>query len=407
MGRMVPRFLALAAVLGLSSAALAADWPCWRGPDHNGISKETHWRDTWPAGGPPIAWRASVGTGFSSFAVSRGKLYSLGNTDDQDTVPCLDAATGKEVWKHSYDAPRDPKAFEGGPTATPAVDGNRVYTLSRRGDLFCFTAADGKVVWSKNIATETEQRVPGWGFSGSPIVCDDLLLLTVGAAGVAVDKMTGKLVWNSERKDAGYSSPVPFRRGGDWFAIFSSEDDYAAVNIRTGKALWHVDWPTRYGVNAADPIVVGDRVLISSGYNKGTTLVTTVGGVPATVWKNKALRTQINPAVLIGGFVYGIDGDAGNRANLTCVELATGATKWTEASVGCGSLMAADGRLIVLSDQGELMVAPASPDGFKPTAKAKVLDGKCWTVPVLADGRLYCRNAAGDLVCVDLRTKSN
>jgi outer membrane protein assembly factor BamB len=397
------RLSALATMFALAASVGAADWPCWRGPDHTGISKETHWRDSWPAAGPPIAWRANVGTGFSAVAVSGGRLYTLGNTDDQDTVYALDALTGKQIWKHSYDAPRDPKAFEGGPTSTPAVDGDRVYTLSRRGDLFCFDAPTGKIIWSKNIATDTDQRVPGWGLSGSPIVHENLLLLNVGDAGLALDKLTGKVVWTSERKDAGYSSPLPFRRGDGWFAVFSSEDGYVAVNARTGKEFWRINWPTRYGVNAADPIIADDQVFISSGYNKGTALFPMTAGEPTAVWKNKVLRTQINSAVLIDGYVFGIDGDSGAKAKLTCVEFKSGTVRWSEPAVGYGSLMAANGRLIVLSDEGELMIAPASPEKFAPSAKAKVLDGKCWTVPVLANGRVYCRNASGELVCVDLR----
>jgi outer membrane protein assembly factor BamB len=399
------RFSALAVLLTLTSPVAGADWPSWRGPDHNGISKEIDWKDTWPTGGPTIAWRANVDIGFSSVAVSGGKLYTLGNADDRDTVACLDALTGKQIWKHSYDAALDPKSFEGGPTATPAVDGERVFTLSRRGDLFCFDAASGNVVWSKNIATDTDQRIPSWGLSGSPIVHEHLLLLNIGDAGLAVDKATGKVVWSSERKDAGYSSPMPFRRAGEWFAIFSNEECYVAANIRTGKELWRITWETKYSVNAADPIVAGDRVLISSGYNKGTALFPMTSGEPKATWKNKVLRTQTNPVVLLDGFVYGIDWSIESKGRLKCVELNSGNARWEDPTIGCGSLMAANGKLIVLSEDGELMIAPASPERFKPSAKAKVLDGKCWTVPVLANGRVYCRNAAGDLVCVDLREK--
>jgi outer membrane protein assembly factor BamB len=398
------RLSALAALVALAVPAAAADWPCWRGPNHNGISGETHWRDTWPAAGPPIAWRANVGTGFATVAVSGGKLFTLGNADDKDTVFCFDAITGKEVWKHSYDAPLDPKAFEGGPTATPAVDGDRVYTISRLGDLFCFDAATGKIVWSKNIATDTDQRIPSWGLSGSPRVHEKLLLLNLGDAGLALDKLTGKVVWNSERKDAGYSTPLPFRRGGEWFAVFSNDEAYVAVNVLNGKELWRINWPTQYGVNAADPIIADEQVLISSGYNKGSALFPTTVSQPKALWMEKVLRTQINSGVLLDGFVYGIDGDSGARAKLTCVELKTGKVKWSEPTVGYGSLTAANGRLIVLSDEGELMIAPVSPEKFVPSAKAKVLDGKCWTVPVLANGHVYCRNAAGDIVCVDLRS---
>ena len=194
--------------------AAGADWPCWRGPDHNGISKETHWKDTWPAGGPTISWRANVGTGFSAVAVANGRLHALGNADDQDTVVCLDAITGKELWKHSYDASLDPKAFEGGPTSTPAIDGDRVYTLSRRGDLFCFDAANGKVIWNKNIATDTDQRVPGWGLSGSPIVHEDLLLLNVGDAGLAhrQDHRQGRVEFRAQGRRLFVAGAVPQRR---------------------------------------------------------------------------------------------------------------------------------------------------------------------------------------------------
>jgi outer membrane protein assembly factor BamB len=390
-------------LLLLALPAVAADWPRWRGPALTGVSAETGWRDTWPAAGPPVAWRANVGTGFSAVAVSRGRLYTLGNADDTDTVHCLDAATGQPVWTHAYPAPRDPNLFEGGPTATPTVDGDHVYTLSRPGDLFCLDAATGKIVWSKNVPKETGQRVPGWGCAGSPVVHEDLLLLNLGAAGTALEKATGKVVWSSAEKDAGYSSPVPFRRGGDWFAVFSGEDAYVAADVRTGKELWRMRWTTTYGVNAADPIVSGDRVLISSGYNKGAALLDTAGAKPAVVWQNKVLRNQINSSVLLDGHVYGIDGDTTGVAKLKCVEWATGNARWADAAAGCGSVTAAGGKLIVLSDTGELMVAPASPAKFATTARAKVLDGKCWTVPVLADGRLYCRNADGDLVCVDVR----
>ncbi|HTK76576.1 MAG TPA: PQQ-binding-like beta-propeller repeat protein [Gemmataceae bacterium] len=384
-------------------AAVADDWPCWRGPNHNGISAENGWVDSWPREGPKTLWRANVGTGFCTVAVAGGRLFTIGNKDDIDTVHCLDAESGKPIWQHSYPAPTDPNLFEGGPTATPTVDGDHVYTLSRQGDLFCFAAATGNVVWSQNVIKEAKQRVPSWGLAGSPLVHQSLLLLNLGDAGVALEKRTGKVVWNSEVKDPGYSSPVPFRRGGQWFAVISCEDAYVAVNIETGKELWRIDWPTNYGVNAADPIVSGDEVFLSSGYNKGCGLFKTSDGQPTAVWQNKNLRNQINSSVLVDGFLYGIDGDTASRTRLRCVDLKTGATRWEEESVGCGSLTAAAGRLIILSDRGELVIAKASPDKFQAIARAKVLEGKCWTVPVLANGRIYCRNADGEVVCLDVR----
>jgi len=398
---------ALSGLSAVSPSAFAEDWPCWRGPSHDGISAEKGWLDKWPRKGPPVAWKAAVGTGFSSVAVSKGRAYTMGNADGKDTVWCFDAATGKKVWSHSYPAELGDNLFEGGPTSTPAVHDGRVCTLSRWGDVYCFDAATGKVRWSKNVQKETGAPVPSWGFGGSPLAQDNLLLLNVGSAGMALDRDTGKLVWKSAKEEAGYSTPVPFRRGEARLALFSSGSAFTAVDVRTGKERWQIAWDTRYGVNAADPIVSGDHVFLSSGYGKGAGLFRLGDGAPKEVWKKRTLRTQCNPAVLLGGHCYGIDGDTTGRPVLKCVELKTGAVRWSEEGVGSGSLIAADGKLIVLSDKGELLVARASPKEFRPSARAQVLGGKCWTAPVLANGRIYCRNADGDLVCVDVRKTEN
>ncbi len=394
--------LVLGVGLGLSRAE---DWPQWRGPNQQGISKETGWLDRWPEGGPPVSWRANVGLGFSSIVVARARAFTLGHVDDADSVVCLDADTGKELWRHSYPADLGDKFFEGGTTGTPTVDGDRVFTLSRWGDCFCFEAASGRVVWSRNVPKETGIRIPGWGYSGSPVVFRDLLILNIGDAGLALEKSSGRIVWRSEDKDAGYSTPLLFERGGDEYVWLGSGQSYVAVHALTGREAWRVKWLTQYGVNAADPILDGDRVLLATGYGKGAALLKIGSPEPETLWKSKVLRTQMNTGVRVGEYVYGVDGDTTARAVLKCVEFATGIEKWSEAGIGSGGLMVADGRLVVLSDRGELIVAPAAPEGFKPTARAQVLGGKCWTVPVLANGRIYCRNSKGDVLAVDVRRK--
>jgi outer membrane protein assembly factor BamB len=399
------RYLVAGLIVGLlSPIAAAEDWPRWRGPQLNGISTEKGWLDKWPADGPPVLWKASVGVGFSSVSVSKGRLYTMGHADGKDTVYCLDAVTGKTLWSHSYEAELGDLYFEGGPTVTPTCDGERVFALSRWGNLFCFDTTSGRVVWSRHLQKDNNVRVPTWGFSGSPLVLGDLVLLNAGKAGMALEKDSGKVVWTSGDEEAGYSTPVPFEKNGEGFVVVSSATAFTAVSVKTGKERWRVRWLTQYGVNAADPIIAGDLVFLSSGYAKGGTVVETGGDKPKEVWRNRELRNQCNPCVLIDGFLYGIDGDTTTPTTLKCVELKTGEVQWAKEEFGFGSLMAADGKLIVLRD-GELLVAPASPKDFTPTAKAKVLDGKCWTVPVLANGRIYCRNAAGDLVCVDVRGK--
>lgn len=384
-------------------SATASDWPQYRGPGRNGISSEKGWRAQWPAEGPKTAWKAKVGLGFSSVVISQGRAATVGHDQGQDTVFCFDAATGKPLWKHSYAAELGDKYFDGGTTGTPTFDGDRLYWLSRWGDLFCFESATGKIVWSKNITEETKAPVPTWGFSGAVLVQESLLILNVGEAGTAVDKASGKLVWKSGEKDAGYSTPLPLQRNGQWTVLLGNGESYGAVSLKTGEEKWRYRWLTEYGVNASDPVVNGDQVFLSTGYGKGATLLNLASGKPEQVWKNKLLRTQLNPSVLVDGHLYGVDGDTTTSATLKCLEFATGTEKWAQPNFGSGGVIVADGRLIALSGTGELMIAPASPTGFKPTARAQILGGKCWTAPVLANGFIYCRNSRGDLVVADVR----
>ncbi len=386
------------------SRVTAHDWPNWRGPNHDGISIEKDWLDQWPKNGPAILWKASVGTGFSSFAVAKGRVYTMGNADEKDTIFCFDETSGKELWKYSYPAELGDKFFEGGTTGTPTFADDHVFILSRWGNVFCFDAASGRVVWNRNLQKDSAVRLPGWGFSSSPVVHDNLLLLNVGAAGMALETATGKTVWKSAEAEAGYCTPVPVNAAGKWTLLLSSEKAWVAVELLTGKEIWHLRWLTQYGLNAADPIPTGDRVFISSGYGKGAALLRPgTSPEPEIVWKSQVLRTQMNPAVHVGEFLYGIDGDSTEKPSLKCIELAGGRLQWADNSPGIRGIMVADGKFIAQSERGEVLVAPVSPEGFKPSARAQLLGGKCWTVPVLANGRLYCRNSRGDVVCADLR----
>lgn len=385
--------------------AFAEDWPHFRGPSRDGISIETGWVDQWPASGPRVAWKAQAGLGFSSIVVANGRAATVGHGNGQDTVFCFDATTGKPLWKHSYPAELGDKFFEGGTTGTPTWDGTHLFWLSRWGDLMCLDGQTGKVIWHKNIHTETGAPLPMWGYTGAPLVVGNLLVLNVGEAGVGVNKADGKIVWQSAAKDAGYSTPLPFESGGAKLAIFGNATNYIAVDPITGKEAWRFRWVTQYGVNAADPVVIGDRMFISTGYSKGGTLLQLSGDEPKQLWKTKALRTQMNAAVFFEGHLYGVDGDTTETGVLKCIEFSTGNEKWSEPGFGSGAVMIAGGKLIALSGNGELSIAPASPAEFKPTAKAKVIGPKCWTAPVLANGLVYCRNSRGEIVAVDLRSK--
>ena len=196
--------------------AQAADWPQWRGPNRDGISTETDWTSQWGADGPKQLFKLNVGIGCSAVAVSKGRLYTMGNANNSDTVLCLDAATGKPIWKQSYACPLDPHMFEGGPGATPTVDGDRVYTLSRAGHLHCLDAASGKVVWMKHLVKDLGGKVPTWGYAGSPLVLEKRVIVDVGAPGaatVALDKTSGEVAWKSGDEGAGYGAPLAFEQG--------------------------------------------------------------------------------------------------------------------------------------------------------------------------------------------------
>ncbi len=281
---------------------------------------------------------------------------------------------------------------------------SQVFTLSRWGDVFCFDAASGKVIWSKNIQQETGIRIPDWGFGGAPLVLGGLVVMNICEAGVALDRNTGELKWHSADKNAGYSTPLPIPDSPE-LLVTSSGQGYTAIHSQSGKEAWRIRWLTQYGVNAADPIIVGSRLFLSSGYGKGCALFELGAGGPKELWKSKVLRTQMNAAVLHDGHLYGVDGDTTEKAVLKCVDLATGTEKWARPDFGSGAVIVCAGRLIALGGSGELFIGDASPSGFNPVTHCQVLGGKTWTAPVLANGRIYCRNGRGDLVCLDVRAK--
>lgn len=396
---------AAAGALLTTTPTQSADWPRWRGPDLNGISKETGWSPKALNGEPKILWRAKIGMGFSSFAVADGRVYTTGNAADADTLFCFDAETGKELWKHSYPEPLDPKYYEGGTSATPTVDGDTVYQMARKGQAMALDAQTGKVKWAKNVAKEVGAEVPTWGFAASPFVHGDLLVLNVGKHGTALEKKTGKLVWTTGREASGYGTPVPCDVAGKkGLAIFAAKE-LVGVDSLTGKAQWSQPWKTEYDVNAADPIFDGGRVFLSSGYGTGGGLIDLANGRSKEVWANKNMHNQFNSCVLIGGHLYGITGQDGKSGDsgLACVELATGKLKWLEKSLMFGAASAAGDRLIVMGEKGELVIAEANPAKFTALSRGQVLGGKCWSVPVLANGRIYVRNAKGDVACVDVK----
>ncbi len=395
---------AVSSAILLQATAHAEDWPAWRGPACDGISKETGWLQKWPEAGLKKLWEGNVGIGFSSFSVSKGKLYTMGNIQEMDYIFCFDAETGKELWKHSYAcSSKDPNGYPG-TRATPTVDGNRVYSISRNGHFFCLDADSGKVVWSKDLVKDFGGVIPRWGYAGSPCIEKDWVLLETGAKGasvVAFDKKTGEVVWKNGSDGAGYATIIAYDNGGErCFAQFST-DQIIGRRMKDGSELWRSSWKTSYGVNAATPIIIGDEMFLSSGYGFGCALLKISPTEAKEVWRNKNMRNHVNSCVVINGNIYGYDDNS-----LKCLDYKTGEVKWSNNSYGKGALMAADGKLILYSDKAKLGLAEPSPDAFKEICNFQAIpfDGgkETWASPLLANGRIYVRNM-GKLVAYDAK----
>ena len=396
--------------------ACAADWPHWRGPDHNGISKETEWVCEWDASGPKVLWRQQVGKGSSSFAVVGGRVYTAGNSGraeptnnrswaqgrdkpvDQESIYCLDALTGQVRWTYTYAEPLVPYGYEGGPSATPTVHQGRVYMFSRSGKVFCADATSGQLQWRRDLVAELGLEEPTWGFSSSPVIQADLVILNAGQWGTALDPHSGEVKWQNGTDVAGYASAVPFSPNGEAQVLIFGAAGLAAVAVDTGQVAWAFAWKTRNQANVADPLVHGNQVFISSYYGKGCALLEIRDQQVHQVWRNKRMYSHFSSSVLIDGFIYGFSGQ-----RLKCLDWDTGKVQWAQGGLGQGSLRAANNTLLVLSEQGELAMVRANPGEYSLIATARIFRDKTWTVPVLSSGLLYARDAQGHVVCLDLR----
>jgi len=315
---------------------------------------------------------------------------------DTDIITCFDAQTGAVLWKKEYAEPLDANMHEGGPHATPTIAEGKVYTISKTGKVFCLNLADSKVIWQKELTNKS----PQWGIAGSPMIMGNKVIYNVGDQGVALNKATGDVVWGSENKKAGYATAVTVTKDDKTNVYLFGGESLMCLEPDTGKVVWSYPWKTQPSVNASDPIVIGQEIFLTSGYNYGCGLIKIEQGQPVKVWENKNMRSKLSGPVVINGYLYGID-----DKQLVCLEWKTGEKKWSEPSVGMGSLMAADGKLIVLSEKGKLMIARVAPEKFDLISSAQILEGKCWTPPTLANGKVYARNAKGMLVCLDVSVK--
>ena len=401
------RWLATLVICWIASPAVAQrpESSQWRGPAHDGVfPAETSWRTNWKESPPRELWRVEVGVGYSGFAVSQGRAYTVGNVGGEDIIHCLQAEDGKSAWTSRY--PQDLVAVynSGGPNAAPVIDGDWLYILSKKGLLSCFAKTDGALRWRIDLAEKAGAKMPTWGFAGAPLVIGDRLYLNANRSGIAVNKHTGAVEWNSPADECGYASAVAMSfRDTPALAILGTRELFV-VRQDDGQVLWDIPWATRMGENSADPVPLGDKLYVSSWWDMGAALFQPSAGTEP-LWRNADFENHIAAPVPFEGHLYGSHGPVHRRTRdvaIACVEIASGKTIWSQPGLK-GSLIIAGSKLLILTHDGTLIAAEATPKGFHELARHAGLGARTWSPPVLHDGRVYVRDADGFAVCLDLR----
>jgi outer membrane protein assembly factor BamB len=388
----------LAAAAVASGAAAGGDWPQWRGPNRDGVSAETGLLKQWPSGGPPAAWTISgLGKGYGSVSVRGDDLFVQGTEGSSSVVVRLRRSDGGKVWSRPLGRTLD-QDKGGGPRGTPTVDGDVLFALSEAGDLACLRAADGGVVWTRNILADFGGRNPNWLLSESPLVDGPNLIVTPGGRGAALaalDKKSGKTVWTTKElsEAAGYSSIIAAEIQGVRTLITLTSESAVGVRAADGKLMWRYDKAANDTANITTPVVFDNRVFVTSAYNTGAALLqlrAENGEVRADeVYFTRDMMNHHGGVVFVNGYLYGF-----SNAILTCLEAATGKVLWRDRSVGKGSLTYADGRLYVLGEGNTVGLVEAVPGAYSERGRFSIADQgwPSWAHPVVAGGRLYIRN---------------
>jgi outer membrane protein assembly factor BamB len=392
---LVTTLITATAIIG-SVAAAPEDWPQWRGPRRDGVSAETGLLKQWPPSGPPLAWQiGGAGEGYSSFAVSAGRLYTLGARQGTEYVLAFDAASGKRLWEVT-----NGRRFENdrgsGPRSTPTVDGDRVYVFGSSGDLTVLDAATGKVFWTQNLLRKYGGSNIQWGLSESPLVLSDRIIVAPGGSGaaiVALKKTDGSLIWKTQNDEPGYSSAVLHTLGNLQQAIVFTGQRALGVDVNDGRLLWSYNRVSNNTANIATPVVRGNRVFFSSDYGTGAALldVKAAGNIASAseVYFTRDMRNHHASSVAVGDHIYGF-----SSSILTALKFDTGETVWRDRSVGKGSLIYADERLYLYSEDGVIGLADASPAGYKERGRFSIqtTGPPTWSHPIITNGTLIIRD---------------
>lgn len=391
------------------------DWPQWRGRRRDGHALAFPMVESWPKRGPDRAWEIELGEGWSTPVVAGGRVYYFFRHDGDEVVRCVEIDSGKQLWQHRYPVAVNIE-YSNGPRSTPCVAGDKLYTVGVTGRVQCRRTSDGGLVWEKDLQQVYAVPVPHRGHSASPLVEGDSLILNPGIAGASVvawRAADGKEIWKAGSDPVGYSSPLVTTLAGRKVVVLFTGTALTGWGFDDGRALFSFPWPTGFQINASTPLlfrtrqgtVVRHYAFISTGYKQGFALLhlrPRDDGTIAidTVYKGDGFCSHFGTPVRIGDTVYGFD-----EARLAGFDLRTGEVKWRRTGFSKGTLCAVGDQLVVFGEQGEVGVGPATRDEpFEPTLSARIFRERCWSMPVVADGRLLLRTEDAG-VCLDLRKR--
>ena len=397
------------AVASNAVVAPGAYWTDFRGPSRNGHYTERPILTNWPAGGLRKLWSQPVGGGYASFVIADGRAFTIEQRREQEAVTAYEVATGRELWAHTYPASFSESMGGDGPRATPTYHEGRVYSIGGQGEFCCVDAATGKLLWRKNVLEEARASCLYFGMSASPLIVDDTVVVLSGepsAAGtnktvIAYDKVNGQRRWSSLADKQAYTSPMLVTLAGWRQLLVVTATRIVGLKAEDGALLWEIPWRVQYDNAIAQPVLVGtNQFVISAGYGGGCALmeVSRSGDDFAArqVWKNQNLKNKFNSSVFWNGFVYGLD-----EGILTCLDAATGKRQWKDGRYGYGQLLLASGHLVVLSGEGELILVRANPLRHEEVARFQAIQGKAWNHPAIAGGLLLVRNAV-EMACFEI-----
>lgn len=378
-------------------APTPAAWPDYRGPRRDGRYDGAPILTEWPASGLRALWRQPVGPGYASFVVADGRAFTIEQRRSQEVVAAYDVTTGREQWTVQWEGEFQESMGGDGPRATPTYHDGHVYALGAFGELRAIEARTGRVVWRRNILSENGAPNLDWGMSAAPLIVGETVVVLPGGPGgrsvVAYHRLTGERVWSALDDRQAYTSPMLVTIAGVPQILVVSATRAFGLTTDGGRVLWEYPWPTSQGINAAQPLLLGnDRIFLSASYGQGAAVLEVREGSPGTftagtVWQNQRMKNKFTSSVLHEGHIYGLD-----ESILACLDAATGDVRWKAGRYGYGQVLLAGDRLIVLTEDGDLVQVRATPRAHEELASFHAIDGKTWNHPVIADGRLLVRN---------------